>query len=164
MRNKYYSLAFLFVVAFLASCQTIQVQTQFPEIKLEGTEQSRNYFSLERKYQETFRIFSSSKHYFVQQYQNQETIRLKEDKSGDAYFQKQLLPFDRIDYFGYLVAKMELYQDSGKISRIRLMRSSGIQQLDELILKDILRFQFQFPQKKVLPRIFYIGYAVNLKR
>lgn len=163
MKNKYYLFAFLFVV-FLSSCQTTQVQTELPDVKLEGTEQSRNYFSLERKYQETFRIFSSTQHYFIKQYQNQETIRLKEDKSGDAYFQKQLLPFDRIDYFGYLVAKMELYQDSGKISRIRLMRSSGVQQLDELILRDILRFQFQFPQKKVLPRIFYIGYAVNLKR
>lgn len=164
MKNIY-SILFVFTLSLvLVSCQTVEQKLETPVPITEGTKESREFFEMESKYSEVFKIFVSTEDYIARQLLSKETIQLKEDKRGDKYFQEQLQPFNKIDYFGYVVAKVELYQDSGKISRVRPIRSSGIQQIDQMVLEDILRFQFVFPQKKVTPYIFYLDYAIQLSK
>lgn len=155
----------LFVLLFLFSCQGLQQKDVSTDQVIEqGTAQSREFFSSERKYNELFRIFASVKYYQSKQYEHEKKITLKEDVSGNAYFQEQLKPFNRVNYFGYAVLKIELHSDSGKIARVRSIRSSGVQEIDKLIFDDVLRLQFAFKSKEITPQSFYIGYAVYLTK
>ena len=61
------------------------------------------------------------------------------------------------------IIKVELYPDSGKISRVRFLRPTGLSEMDKLISEDVSRLSFEFEKDNVEPNQFKIEYLILLR-
>ena len=147
-------------------CSTTQKKTEITRTEkqteiFKATE--NDYKTKERETGEVFRVFSSSDHYEISQLTAENKIKNHEDIAGNESFSNELKKFDKIDWSSSAKIKLELYPDTGGISRIRFERSSGIGELDKLISDDITRWIFKFPGDVIEPRIFNITYYIVLQ-
>lgn len=111
---------------------------------------------------EVFRVFVSSDFYRLKQTAAEGKVSIKLDEPGNENFSKVLQQFDKIDWASDAVIKVELYPDTGRLSRLRFVRPSGIGELDQMISDDVTRFVFQFKNDVVEPRQFTIHYYIML--
>lgn len=116
-----------------------------------------------REKSEVFRVFVSSDFYQSRQMTADDTIKLKDDPGGKLNFSESLKNFNKIDWTSEATVKLELYPDTGKISRIRFVHPSGIGEIDKLVSDDITRWVFEFPRENIEPRIFTVSYFIILQ-
>jgi len=122
------------------------------------------FFSEEKNKNEVFRVFISSDSYLRKQLDSFNTIQMKQDDLGDKGSSADLKKFDKIDYKLKAILKLELYPDTGGISRVRFASPSGLGEIDKIISDDITRWEFKFPKKVVSPRNFTVTYMVLLQK
>ena len=113
---------------------------------------------------EIFRIFASSDSYASRQYGTEEGIRIKADPSGEEAFAEEIRQFDKIDLFTDAIFSIELFEETGSISRIRPVKPAKISELNKLIADDITRLKFEFPDGKIEPLKFNIRYGILLQK
>ena len=166
MINKYKIIAFSIVIFFNNACKTTQTQVTIPENQsvLVAYETNKNtFFTQPVRKDEVFRVFASSDGYEVKQTSAAKLIQLEEDLPGNESFAKDLEKYNKVNYKASAVLKLMLYQDSGKVSRIRFLRSSGISEIDKMIGNDLTRWRFIFADPKVISPIeFIITYQILL--
>ena len=90
-------------------------------------------------------------------------ISFKDDKAGEHEVCKELLKYNKIDFEGEAIIKLELHHETGQIFRVRWIRSSGISELDKLIADDITRWTFEFKDKKTLLSLI-VTYKIHLSK
>ena len=78
-----------------------------------------------------------------------EIFSFREDESSDLAFCQELSVYDKINYKSKAIVKISLYEDSGTLSKIRFVRSSGISEVDKIIAEDITRWKFDFTTHKI---------------
>ena len=90
-------------------------------------------------------------------------LLVEEDPAGDNSFKDQIKHYNKINFKTKAQLKVTLYADTGRLSQIRFVRSSGISELDKVIADDITRWNFKFPGKKIKPILFEVSYYIFLK-
>ena len=129
-------------------------------------EDKLTFFQAERARGEVFRIFVSSDEFSKQQYKYQEKVSIKDDVATDRELCEELKKtYDKIDYKAQAILKIDLYPDSGTISRVRFLRPTGLSEMDKLISEDVSRLQFEFAdEKNIDPIQFKITYMIMLRK
>ncbi|MES0489084.1 MAG: hypothetical protein ABUK01_03770 [Leptospirales bacterium] len=153
----------LVIFYFGVSCTSTQNQnkaTSNPKIKKAQTQ----FFDGEKQKREVFRIFASSENYAVKQLSYDGKIEIGADPGGERSFSHDVGKYDLVDLFVTAVFSVEVYADSGKISKIRTIRPAKVSELNKLMAEDITRLRFEFPGKHVEPVKFYIQYGVLLQK
>ena len=128
------------------------------------TEAQDKFFNKDVQENVAFRIFASSGNYEIRQYAWEENIVIEADSAGEDAFTKELSAFDKIDLFSDAIFRVELYEDTGNISRIRPVKPARISEINKLIADDITRLKFQFPGETVAPLVFHIHYGIYLQK
>jgi len=113
---------------------------------------------------ELFRIFSSSENYEIRQYGGEDKIVITSDPQGEQAFTGEVAAFDKIEFFSDAVFRVEIYEDTGNISRIRPVKPARISELNKLIADDITRLKFEFPDGQIAPLVFDIRYGIYLQK
>ena len=111
---------------------------------------------------ELFRMFVSSEQYIRKQAKVKQ-IMIEYDPQGDLKFQNEIRHYNKINFKAKARLKIMLHEDTGTLSRIRFVRSSGISELDKIIADDITRWSFSFPNEKIEPTLFEVSYYIFLK-
>jgi len=111
---------------------------------------------------EVFRTVVSTNGFDKIQIANPSTIKIKADPAGDAFIVQELKKYNKVNYNAKAVIKIELYPDSGLISRVRFKKPTGISELDKIISEDITRWVFEFPKTYISPRTFVVTYNIIL--
>ena len=157
----------------IISCQSApKVSSPEDEEKQEIPENIKehydSFFNETSDEEKNFRVFSSSEYYERRQLNLHDIIEIKSDLDGDKMAAEELKEYDKVNFFGKALVKIELYPDTGNLSRVRFLRSSGISELDRIISEDITRWKFSFlvENKKddEFPEQFMVEYAVLLKK
>ncbi len=112
--------------------------------------------------EEVYRVLVSSEEYLRKQVQSEEIFSFKKDESSDLAFCKELSVYDKINYKSKAVVKVSLYEDSGTLSKVRFVHSSGISEVDQLIAEDITRWRFDFLTRKI-PKLFHVSFYIFLR-
>ena len=112
---------------------------------------------------EVFRIFISSEKYIRKQAQHTKQIMVEEDTAGDISFKNEIKHYNKINFKAKARLKIVLYEDTGTLSRIRFILSSGISELDKMIADDITRWNFKLLNDKIEPILFEVSYYIFLK-
>ena len=168
----------LMMVMFCKTTQTVQIQTtQVPLPKADTNtvpastsvvatiaSKKEDFFNPSFKHKdEVFRVFGSSQGYEIKQMAALESLKVEDDVSGNMSFSTDLQKYDKVDYQAQALVRLMLYQDNGKVSRIRFVRSSGISEIDKMIGDDLTRWKFIFlDEKNVAPTEFVIVYQIIL--
>ncbi len=113
---------------------------------------------------ETFRVLIMSNRYEVVQTGSQETIERVKDPGGDRYICDELKKYDKIDESREGMYHISLYPDRGTLQKVRPYRPLNLIELDNLILDDLQRWSFNFPQKTIRPSQMYIKYRIVLRK
>ena len=154
-------LAFLFFPLLLVSCVTPAIRDD----KLNGLKQDELYRQFELddpRPDEVFRVFVSSDNYIRKQLGQNELFVLEEDVSGDLVFKNGLSLYDKIDFKTKAIVKVSLHKDSGSLSRVRFLRSSGISEIDKIVSEELTRWSFDFLTNKI-PAPFEVSFYILLK-
>ena len=124
-----------------------------------------NYFNADKQRDEVFRFFISSDEFARKQLGHEKKFSINDDPETDKELCEELKKtYDKIDYRARAVVKIELYPDSGKISRVRFIRPSGLSEMDKLISEDVSRLQFNFvDENSIEPNSFRISYFILLR-
>ena len=116
----------------------------------------------------TFRVFAAASFYERRQIHSHEIIEAKEDFQGDKMAAEELKKYNKVNFYGKALLKIELYPASGALSRVRFLRSSGISELDRIISEDITRWKFSFLVENTkddeIPEQFMVEYAIFLEK
>lgn len=157
-----------FILITLPACKSTIKQELTPEEQVYSkyeNKQKEAFSKIKIRKSEIFRLFVSSSRYEIEQVREKEKIQLKEDESANQETQAILQKtFDKINYTARAIISIELYPDSGSISRIRFTRPTGIQELDKVVSEDASRLIFEFPNKVIDPIRFEIHYMIVLKK
>lgn len=113
---------------------------------------------------ETFRIYADSEKYVLEQLNYKGTIQVVEDPSGEKLFMEEIKKFDKIDRFNVAIFKVEVYEETGTIARIRPVKPAEISEINKIIADDITRLQFEFSEDKIEPLVFEIQYGIRLQK
>jgi len=136
-----------------------------PVVKNKFNKEVEKYFSQEAVEDEAFRVFVSSDDYSLKQTGFSESMKIVSDDSGRNPMAEEIKAYDMIDLFTEAVYKVELFKDSGLISRIRPISPSDISEINKIIADDITRLKFSFKDKdKIEPLTFKIRYGVRLQK
>ena len=157
-----------FILITLSSCKSTIKKELTPEEQIYSKYENKHkeaFSKIKTRKSEIFRLFVSSSRYEIEQVREKEKIQLKEDESANQEMQAILQKtFDKINYTARAIISIELYPDSGSISRIRFTRPTGIQELDKVVSEDASRLIFEFPKKVIDPIRFEIHYMIVLKK
>lgn len=121
------------------------------------------FMKIEPHRQEVFRVFATSDYYERQQISQKENIQIKKDPLGDQALSEDLKKYDKVDYYAQGLVWLELYPDSGKISRVRFLQPSGIGELDKVMADDITRWKLEFPKDIITPSRLTVRFAFVLQ-
>lgn len=159
--SVFFSVTVILTLSFLLSgCKSGQKKDKEPEII---TQKKSEFFSQPAENSEVFRVFVHSDGYERRQLEYKDKISVKSDPGGDEAMSAGLTKYNKIDYFANGVIMVELYPDSGSISRVRFARPSGIAEMDQLISDDVTRWEFKFSSDTVHPRKFAVNYGILLQ-
>jgi hypothetical protein len=118
----------------------------------------------EKKDKETFRVVIMSDSYEVVQTDNKETIQRDYDPGGDKYICDELKKHDRINEAREGMYHIALFPDRGTLRQVRPDKPLNLIELDNLVLDDLQRWTFKFPQKTIKPNNFFIKYRIVLRK
>ena len=113
---------------------------------------------------EIFRVLMTGDVYLVGQKGFENSIARSKDDSGDTYFMGEIKNLNKISETREGVVGVWLYPDSGKLEKVRFLRSTFIRELDAMILEDIQRWNYDFKNKRVDPRYFTVHYKIILEK
>jgi len=165
-----YTNKFLFLTLLLLFyCGTTSVKEDEKwKVPEDSKEQYDSFFSDVPAEETVFQVFFSSGYYEKRQVNLSDIVEVRADIDGDKRASKELKDFDKVDFFGKALLKIELYPDTSTLSRVRFLRSSGISELDRIISEDITRWKFSFlvenTKEDDIPEQFIVEYGVLLKR
>jgi len=114
---------------------------------------------------EAFRIYSSSDEYSLKQTGFSDFIIMATETSGKNPLEEEIKAYDMVDIFTEAVYKVELFKESGLISKIRPIRPAHISEINKMIADDISRFKFKFKNENITePLSFKIRYGIQLQK
>lgn len=147
----------IFVILLVSSCATLEINPVYRENErfLDSEPVDEN---------DLYHVVLMSDRYQVSQKQYSAKIVKNDDISGDEYFQSEIAKHDKIDEARQGIVKVWLYPDSGKIMKVRFIKSTYLRELDKIILDDIQRWSFSFPEKDIFPAKFNVLYRVVLRK
>ncbi|MDH5721379.1 MAG: energy transducer TonB [Spirochaetia bacterium] len=158
----------LFTALSVMFCGSTQIKDEKKEIPENILKFYEGFFGEPVDEEKAFRVFCSSGYYERRQLNSFEILEIKNDAEGDHLAAEDLKEYDKVDFFGKAVVKIELYPDTGTLSRVRFLRSSGISELDRIISEDITRWKFSFlienKEDDEIPEQFLVEYAVLLEK
>ena len=154
-------LAFLFFPFLLASCATF-VTRDDESNGLKKGDLYRQFELEDPRPDEVFRVFVSSDNYIRKQLSQNKLFVFEEDTSGDLAFKNGLSPYDKIDFRTKAIVKVSLHEDSGTLSRVRFLRSSGISEIDKMVSEELTRWSFDF-LTDAIPSPFEVSFYILLK-
>ena len=126
--------------------------------------ENMNFLQVNPESDETYRVLITSDDYMVSQMKFQEKIRRIEDKDGDINICEKLEEYDKIDEIRDGIISIWLFPDSGKLMKIRPKVLTYLIEIDNLIVEDIKRWDFEFSDGVVYPNNFDIKYRVILRK
>jgi len=160
-------------------CESAQVveneKTSNPEI----VRAQNSFFDKEIAEGEYFRIFSSSENYVVRQVFGENELVMNADPDGQKMFMEEVSAFDKIDLFSEAIFRVEIFEESGDVAKIRTVRPMRVSELNKLAAEDITRLKFEISdelkqkraeemkaqQLKELPPItVFIRYGIYLQK
>ncbi|HSV97993.1 MAG TPA: hypothetical protein VLM75_13820 [Spirochaetota bacterium] len=154
-RLQVFSLAV--VTVLLVSCKTADVRDPLRE-------RIDEYLAADPHSKELFRVVMTSDRYLMAQMQHPDRIRRNDDPGGDKYMTEELKKLDKIDEEREGIIAVWLYPDSGRLMKVRPKKLTYLMEIDKLIVEDIQRWSFRFPQKDVYPTQFDVRYRVILRK
>ena len=113
---------------------------------------------------ESFRILIMSDRYQVVQTNHQDTIQRVDDAGGDRFICDEIKKYDKIDESREGMYHINLFPDRGTLMKVRPHRPMNLIELDNLILDDLRRWTFKFPQKVIKPNDLFIKYRIVLRK
>lgn len=150
----------IFVVLLtLLACSTTAVKD-----KEDPFAQDNEKFLEEKSSTELFRVLITPDSYQVVQLNYQGKITRNNDNSGDKYILEEVAQYNQIDEAREGVATVWLFPDSGRIMKIRPSQLTFLVELDNLIVQDLQRWTFSFPEKTVEPTKFDVKYRIVLRK
>lgn len=150
----------IFVVLLtLLACSTTAVKD-----KEDPFAQDNKKFLEEKGGTELFRVLITPDNYQVVQLNYQGKIARNNDNSGDKYILEEVAQYTQIDEAREGVATVWLFPDSGGIMKIRPSQLTFLVELDNLIVQDLQRWTFSFPEKTVEPTKFDVKYRIVLRK
>lgn len=113
---------------------------------------------------ETFRVVITSNSYEVVQTDSTDTMEREDDPGGDKYICDEIKKYDKIDEAREGMYHISLFPDRGTLMKVRPYKPLNLIELDNLILDDLQRWTFKFPQKTIRPNNLYIKYRIVLRK
>ncbi|MGQ9843627.1 MAG: hypothetical protein ACUVRK_08680 [Spirochaetota bacterium] len=152
------NIIFLVLLTLLACSTTAVKDTEDPFA------QDNKKFLEEKSGTELFRVLITPDSYQVVQLNYQGKIARNNDYSGDKYILEEVAQYNQIDEAREGVATVWLFPDSGGIMKIRPDQLTFLVELDNLIVQDLQRWTFSFPEKTVEPTKFDVKYRIVLRK
>ncbi len=147
----------LSVAGLIFSCSTAEKKDVL-QVKID------EYLKGESDTKETFRVLLMSDRYLVAQIKYPEQIKRVDDPGGDKYICDELRKFDKINESRDGILAVWVFPDSGRLMKVRPKKLTYLMEIDQLIVEDIQRWNFQFPRKTIEPTQFDIRYRVMLRK
>jgi hypothetical protein len=116
------------------------------------------------KDKETFRVVITSEKYEVVQTEYMDTIQREDDPGGDKYICDEIKRWNIIDQAREGLYHIALFPDRGKLMKVRSFKPLNLIELDNLVIDDLMRWSFKFPQNIIKPNKMYIKYRIALKK
>jgi len=113
---------------------------------------------------ETFRVVITSNNYAVVQTECTDTIEREDDPGGDEYICDEIKKYDKINEAREGMYHIALFPDRGTLMKVRPYKPINLIELDNLIIDDLMRWTFKFPQKTIKPNKMYIKYRIVLRK
>jgi hypothetical protein len=148
-----------FVLLTLLACSTTAVKD-----KEDSFAQDNKKFLEEKGGNELFRVLITPDSYQVVQLHFQGKIIRNNDESGDKYILEEAAQYNQIDEAREGIVTVWLFPDSGGIMKIRPTQLTFLVELDNLIVQDLQRWTFSFPEKTVEPTKFDVKYRIVLRK
>lgn len=148
-----------FVLLTLLACSTTAVKEKEDPFELDNKK-----FLEEKGGAELFRVLITPDSYQVVQLNYQGKIVRNPDESGDKYILEEVAQYNQIDEAREGIVTVWLFPDSGGIMKIRPTQLTFLVELDNLIVQDLQRWTFSFPEKTVEPTKFDVKYRIVLRK
>ncbi|HOJ29191.1 MAG TPA: hypothetical protein PL059_08955, partial [Spirochaetota bacterium] len=126
--------------------------------------QDNKKFLEEKSGTELFRVLITPDNYQVVQLNYQGRITRNNDESGDKYILEEVAQYNQIDEAREGIVTVWLFPDSGAIMKIRPTQLTFLVELDNLIVQDLQRWTFSFPEKTIEPTKFDVKYRIVLRK
>ena len=149
---------FIMVITLIA-CSTATVKE-----KEDPFAQDNKKFLEEKSGTELFRVLITPDNYQVVQLNYQGRITRNNDESGDKYILEEVAQYNQIDEAREGIVTVWLFPDSGAIMKIRPTQLTFLVELDNLIVQDLQRWTFSFPEKTIEPTKFDVKYRIVLRK
>jgi len=147
------------VVITMIACSTATVKE-----KEDPFAQDNKKFLEEKSGTELFRVLITPDNYQVVQLNYQGRITRNNDESGDKYILEEVAQYNQIDEAREGIVTVWLFPDSGAIMKIRPTQLTFLVELDNLIVQDLQRWTFSFPEKTIEPTKFDVKYRIVLRK
>ncbi len=162
-KNIYLKFYLIVFCCSILNCRTLPGKKEKGEKRNDISNTKQYFFEQDKRKYEYFRVFITSEEYEITQLAGEDIIQVEEDIEGNKLFSKEIARYDKIDYMASPVLRVTLYEISGKISRIRILRSSGLSELDKLIGDDMTRWKFKYLNQDQTLNEFNIHYRIILQ-
>ncbi|MEW6525699.1 MAG: hypothetical protein AB1444_03410 [Spirochaetota bacterium] len=149
---------FIMLITLLA-CNTAGIKE-----KEDPFAQDNKKFLEEKSGSELFRVLITPDSYQVVQLHYQDRITRNNDESGDKYILEEVAQNNQIDEAREGIVTVWLFPDSGAIMKIRPTQLTFLVELDNLIVQDLQRWTFSFPEKTIEPTKFEVKYRIVLRK
>lgn len=153
------------VISILLSCAMIISCATAAEKKIESDNRrflDAPFTSGEDK--ETFRVVITSDKYYVVQMESTDTIEREDDPGGDKYICDEIKKYDKINEAREGMYHIALFPDRGTLMKVRPYKPLNLIELDNLIIDDLMRWTFKFPEKTIKPNKMFIKYRIVLRK
>ncbi|MDH7552705.1 MAG: hypothetical protein QHH74_03520 [Spirochaetota bacterium] len=147
------------VVITMIACSTATVKE-----KEDPFAQDNKKFLEEKSGTELFRVLITPDSYQVVQLKYHDKITRNNDESGDKYILEEVAQYNQIDEAREGIVTVWLFPDSGAIMKIRPTQLTFLVELDNLIVQDLQRWTFSFPEKTIEPTKFDVKYRIVLRK
>ena len=77
---------------------------------------------------------------------------------------EEMKRYDIIEEAREGILKVWLFPDSGRIMKVRPEKITYLQEIDQLLLEDIQRWNFNFPRRVIDPTVFKVKYRVIMHK
>ena len=154
LKHIFFSLLILAPAIF--SCSTIKMDRIMV--------QNNAFLKADPYSDELYRVLFLSDRYIVSQMKSTDTIERVEDAEGDKSISEQLKKFDKIDETREGIITVWLFPDTGELMKLRPKAMTYLREIDNLLIEDIKRWKFQFPQEVIEPVVFDIKYRIILQK
>ncbi|MDY6968096.1 MAG: hypothetical protein SVR08_05510 [Spirochaetota bacterium] len=149
-------ISLLLITPFIYSCSS----TKIDRIMV----QNNAFLKADPFSDELYRVLLLSDRYIVSQMKLNDIIERVKDVEGDTAIREKLNKFDKINENREGIITVWLFPDSGELMKLRPKKMTYIREIDNLLIEDIKRWKFRFPQEVIEPVVFDIKYRIILQK